>query len=363
MRTTHKPTTRHSAPTGPTGPTTNRSAEANNNSKQQSQPRQSNIESSQKTFKYIEKRLAFKHHNEETIKNLFNHPNVIGQTSAKCVKVIIWEKPEGWSTIFLDNKSDMDTVSIQGQVYDLETYRIQLKKCGHCQKWSHSAYTCKLAYSLKYRKCSRCGGNHQNNNCNKKVCCANCEGNHYSHDNSCPDKIIALKKWNEKSQTIEVKKTINIEIKSKINQIQKQTHNAINQVKKTFAEVTATNQKKQANQQAQWISVQQLEGILIEVLNNRSCMTDPGQVSLIVKQAIKNANNSNNTVHMTSPDRATLSTKTSNKDSNVDVNEQQSPPQSQMSKIRRGVNPARLFSPSPRKNKPSPVKTKGSNKL
>ena len=54
-------------------------------------------------------------------------------------------------------------------------------RCYKCQNYGHGANQCS-----REQRCSRCGENHLNENCQKPAKCIHCEGNHPTSDRNCP---------------------------------------------------------------------------------------------------------------------------------------------------------------------------------
>ena len=93
-----------------------------------------------------------------------------------------------WNNNFLDiglhEITEVDSISIQNNVFTLFPYIISPTKCGYCQKWGHPTKNCQ---SVKPPVCHQCSLSHprRNSPCVAQTKCSNCRGNHPTHDKVC----------------------------------------------------------------------------------------------------------------------------------------------------------------------------------
>ena len=91
-----------------------------------------------------------------------------------------------WNNNFLDigihEITEVQSISIQNNVFTLFPYTISPTKCGYCQKWGHPTKNCQ---SVKPPVCHQCSLSHprRNSPCVAQTKCSNCRGNHPTHDN------------------------------------------------------------------------------------------------------------------------------------------------------------------------------------
>ena len=90
-------------------------------------------------------------------------------------------------------------VKIGWTTFEVRKYIPNPRQCYHCQKFNHSAKTCRAEEG----KCSRCGeAGHAGPSCTNPPNCANCDGAHKASDRNCPHykiekEIITLQTLNK----------------------------------------------------------------------------------------------------------------------------------------------------------------------
>ena len=116
-----------------------------------------------------------------------------------------------WNNNFLDiglhEITEVDSISIQNNLYPLFPYVISPTKCGYCQKWGHPTKNCQ---STKPPVCHQCSLSHprRNSPCVSQTKCSNCRGNHPTHDKVCSAYKKALQILANKSKNPLVSKPI-----------------------------------------------------------------------------------------------------------------------------------------------------------
>jgi hypothetical protein len=300
----HVSTNNQGKPYSPQKPDTNQDHYKQQTAKQ-------NIEKPNKTFKYVEKRLAKYNENTEDIMQILNNKETQIQTQAECIEVTKWDNPYGWSTITFKQEPKNTKIYTDGHVYTLTKYTPKLPKCGYCQKWGHTTKYCKLSNLPAWKHCSRCGGNHANIQCTNVIKCSNCGQDHASHTKNCPAKLSAEKKWNDKQQEINTNKLIKTQISNKVKQVEKEvlqkTNTVLTRAKKTFAEVAAN--KTTSNET--YINSTQLTEIL-EILLTGSTKYPTIQIARKnINQAIKLVTNTPKTTQVANTPTKNTPTKTS----------------------------------------------------
>jgi hypothetical protein len=70
----------------------------------------------------------------------------------------------------------------QRWIGSVEPYRVELKRCHHCQRFGHLAWSCK-----EQVKCGHCSGQHDQRHCppDRRPRCADCNGEHPTGDRRC----------------------------------------------------------------------------------------------------------------------------------------------------------------------------------
>ena len=104
-------------------------------------------------------------------------------------------------------------------------------RCYKCQEYGHGANQCS-----RQQKCSRCGENHLNENCQKPAKCVHCEVDHSTSDRKCP-------RYLKEKEIVRIKTLENISFPEAKRRVEATS-------KPTFASVLK-EQKKMCNQETQ----------------------------------------------------------------------------------------------------------------
>ncbi len=144
----------------------------------------------EKPFKVVIRNLHHSIGTEEITEALHE----AGHTVRNVANIKHWKTKEPLSLFFVD----LEPADNNAKIYDLTSLlhmRIKVEspkpkrtevQCKRCQAFGHTQAYCTLPYS-----CVKCGGEHDNRNCQKKPeekpRCANCSGEHPANYRGCPE--------------------------------------------------------------------------------------------------------------------------------------------------------------------------------
>ena len=74
-----------------------------------------------------------------------------------------------------------DSVKIGWNIFDVREYIPNPRRCHKCQKFNHGKNTCRAIEPV----CCRCREEGHEDNCEKPICCANCNLKHFASDKKC----------------------------------------------------------------------------------------------------------------------------------------------------------------------------------